>query len=404
MITMRYSDAELERMLGDLESDLLECKESWNGDAPDKGRQAICAFANDLPDHRKPGVLIVGIKDDGSASSLPITDELLRTLADIKSDGQIVPPPTLLVERRQIRGNEVAVITVQPADAPPVRYRGRTWIRIGPRRGVTTSQDERILSEKRRFRDLPFDVQPVPGCEIEALNSLLFSEEYLPNAIAPDILASNDRTYEQRLAACKMIQGAETPIPTVLGLLIIGKSARDWLPGAYVQFLRIKGRDWSDPISDETVIDGPLGQIIRRLDEKLSAHNSVAVDLTSEPTERRFSPYPQVALQQLTRNALMHRSYEATNTPVRVYWFDDRIEIHNPGGPYGTVTVENFGRPGVTDYRNPHIAESMKVLGFVQRFGVGIPTAQAELRRNGNPEAEFIRDPSTIVAIVRVKP
>jgi Ni,Fe-hydrogenase III small subunit len=48
---------------------------------------------------------------------------------------------------------------------------------------------------------------------------------------------------------------------------------------------------------------------------------------------------------------------------VRVYWFDDRIEIYNPGGPYGAVTVENFGRPGVTDYRNPHLADAIKVLG-----------------------------------------
>jgi ATP-dependent DNA helicase RecG len=68
----------------------------------------------------------------------------------------------------------------------------------------------------------------------------------------------------------------------------------------------------------------------------------------------------------------MHRSYEGTNAPIMVYWFDDRIEIINAGGPYGRVTAENFGKPGFADYRNPNIAETMKVLGFVQRFGVGI--------------------------------
>ncbi len=65
---MRYSDTELESLLDDLESDLAERKQSWKGDAPEKGRQAVCAFANDLPDHRKPGVLFVGAKDDGSPS------------------------------------------------------------------------------------------------------------------------------------------------------------------------------------------------------------------------------------------------------------------------------------------------------------------------------------------------
>jgi cellulose biosynthesis protein BcsQ len=60
-----------------------------------------------------------------------------------------------------------------------------------------------------------------------------------------------------------------------------------------------------------------------------------------------------------------------------MYWFADRVEILNPGGPYGIVTRENFGRPGVTDYRNPLVAESMKVLGYVQRFGAGIAIAAA---------------------------
>src|SRR5438445_13879657 len=104
--------------------------------------------------------------------------------------------------------------------------------------------------------------------------------------------------------------------------------------------------------------------MIRRLDDKLDAHNMVAVDIRSKSTETRSTPYPRVALQQLTRNAVMHRAYEGSNAPVRVSWFDDRIEISNPGGPYGAVTTENFGWPGVTDYRNPHLAEAMKVLGF----------------------------------------
>jgi ATP-dependent DNA helicase RecG len=162
--------------------------------------------------------------------------------------------------------------------------------------------------------------------------------------------------------------------------------------------------EWSDPVVDEAVIDGPLGQVVRRLDEKLEAHNTVAVDLTSQPTEARTMPYPSVALQQLTRNAIMHRTYEGTNAPVRVYWFEDRIEIHNPGGPYGTVTPENFGSPGITDYRNPHIADAMKVLGFVQRFGVGIATAKRFLAKNGNPPPEFNPTREHVIAIVKRRP
>jgi len=203
------------------------------------------------------------------------------------------------------------------------------------------------------------------------------------------------------LCACRMIADVETLTPTVLGLLVLGNAPRDWLPGAYIQFLRLAGTDLSAPIIDDLIIDGHLAQILRRFDEKLLSHNRAAVDLTSGPVEIRMAPYPRVALQQLVYNAVLHRTYESTNAPVRVYWFDDRIEIHNPGGPFGAVTVANFGQPGVTDYRNPHIAEAMKVLGFVQKFGVGIATARAQLQQNGNPPPTFTVDPAHVLVTVR---
>ena len=97
----------------------------------------------------------------------------------------------------------------------------------------------------------------------------------------------------------------------------------------------------------------------------------------------------------------MHRTYESTHAPVRVSWFNDRIEIINPGGPYGMVNTENFGEPGITDYRNPHLAEAMKFLGYVQRFGVGIATARKLLQDNGNPPPEFQTQPNHVLAIIR---
>ncbi len=256
-------------------------------------------------------------------------------------------------------------------------------------------------SERRRHGDRPFDIHEVPGTGIAELHRLLFEEEYLPHAIAPDVLEANERTYEQRLASLRMIGPSEPPNATVLGLLAIGRRTRDWIPGAYIQFLRINGCELSDPIVDEADIDGDLAQVVRRIDEKLDSHNRTQVDLTSSNTERRTSLFSKVALQQFVRNAVMHRAYEATNSPVRIYWFNDRIEILSPGGPFGVVTAETFGQPGFTDYRNPNLAEAMKVLGFVQRFGVGIAIAQKELAANGQPPAEFEVHPNRVLVTVR---
>ena len=396
----RLTDTELEALLNDLESDRAERKEAWAGSAPERVREAVCAFANDLPNHQQPGVVFVGAKDDGTPAGTPITDRLLLTLSDLKTDGKTVPPPSLTVEKRVLNGAEMAVVTAWPADAPPVRFDGRIWIRIGPRRGLASGQDERVLNERRRHRDIPFDIQPKPSAALADLGRSYFEEVYLPGAFAEDVLLANDRTYEQRLAACRMIVAADDPTPTVLGLLVLAPQPQRWLPGAYVQFLRIQGTEWAGPVIDEAVLDGRLARMMERLDDMLTAHNRVTVDFTSGPTEKRHYIYPPESLQQLTRNAIMHRSYEGTHAPVRVYWFDDRIEISSVGGPFGDVTPANFGTPGLADYRNPHLAEAMRGLKLVQRFGVGISIAQTALRQNGNPPIDFQVDSSRVVARV----
>ena len=394
-------DEFLIQLLREGESDRVEFKESLRGDAPNQIREAICAFANDLPDHREPGMVFVGVRDDGTPIGLSITDEVLRQLADMKTDGQTVPPPSLTVEKRSIRGKDMAIVTVQPSDSPPVRYRGRSHIRTGSRRGVATAQDERILNEKRRFGDTPFDIRPIRSATLSDLNLAQFEYEYLPQAFAQEVLEANDRTREEQLAATKMIASADESTPTVLGLLVLGKRTLDFIPGAYIQFLRFAGNDPTDPISDEEAISGTITDVLQRLDEKVNAHNRIAVDITSGPVELRRSTYPVEAIQQIARNAILHRSYEGNNAPVRVYWYDDRIEILNPGGVFGSVTVENFGRAGNTAYRNPNLAEAMRNLGFVQRFGIGIPLAQRLLRKAGHPDLEFDVDSHYSIVTMR---
>lgn len=402
MQTKRLTDEELVKLLNDVESDRVERKESLSGDAAKKARQAICAFANDLPNHGKPGILFIGAKDGGEPSGLDVTDRLLQTLADMKTDGNILPLPVMNVEKRCLQGVEMAVVVVTPSDMPPVKCEGRIWVRTGSRRGIANEQDERILIERRRHKNPPFfDIYTIPTATLDDLSRSIFENEYLPSAFAEDVLRENGRTYEERLASCRMIASPDDPTPTLVGLLALGKSPQDFLPGACVQFLRIDGTELADPVTDEERIGGALVEMLRRVEEKMRAHNRVAVDIVSAPTHRTSSPYPIVALQQLLYNAVLHRTYEHTNAPVRVYWFNDRIEIISPGGPYGNVTVDNFGRPGITDYRNPNIADVMKVFGFIQAFGRGIAVARRELEKNGNPELEFECNESVVGCTVR---
>jgi ATP-dependent DNA helicase RecG len=397
----RYNDAELLELLADIESDRVERKRGFKNEA-EKARQAVCAFANDLPNHNQPGILFIGAEDNGEPSHIIVDDELLKNLADMRDDGNILPMPVMTVEKRILKGAEMAVVTVMPSDMPPIRYKGQIWIRIGPRRALAGHQDERGLNEKRRYKDLPFDLYPVPRASIEDLSRVIFENEYLQAAFAPDVLKENNRTYQERLSSCKMIVSPEDTTPTFLGLLTLGKTPQDYIPGAYVQFLRIDGNELVDPVIDEEEIKGTMIDVIRRTEEKLKSHNRTAVDI-SQGQHIVDMDYPHIAFQQILYNAIMHRTYEGTNAPVRVYWFNDRVEFNSPGGPFGNVSIENFGKPGITDYRNPNIADVFKTIGFIQRYGVGIQTAKNAMIKNGNPEPEFKCNESIVLCILRAK-
>ena len=118
----------------------------------------------------------------------------------------------------------------------------------------------------------------------------------------------------------------------------------------------------------------------------------IDVNIRSRPVfvsglrEATRSDYPKLAMRELLLNAVMHRNYQS-NTPIRFYWFADHIEISNPGGLYGEAATGTF--PERNDYRNPVIAEAMRSLGYVNRYGQGVLRAQKALHDNGNPPADI---------------
>lgn len=390
------TEQELEELMVGDERDWVERKASASD--PDEIRKNICAFANDLPDHRRPGVLFIGVHNDGTCANLHIDDKLLRAMADMR-DGNILPMPVMAVERRRVRNCDVVVIQVEPAPNPPVRFRGRAWVRVGPSLRSATTEEETRLAEKRRWGNLPFDHTPVARATLDDIDIELFRKVYLPSAVDPETLRENRRDTGKQLASMRL--ATADGVPTVAGILALGKDSRQWIPGAYIQFVRYAGRELTDPILDQKEIDGPLPEVLRALDDVFSINMSVPSLIVGQSVEVQRPDYPVEALRQLGRNAVLHRSYEATHSPVRLYWFADRVEILSPGGPYGIVNRENFGQPGIADYRNPLIAEALKVLGYVQRFGAGIAIARRELERNGSPAPEFAVESGHVLATVR---
>lgn len=372
--------------LGTRESATLEFKSAATD--RDKIRKTICALANDLP-NLGGGDLLVGVNDDGTPTgNLDTSDGALLRFAEYRDDGRILDRPSMSVSRVMYQGTPVIRIHVDAALAPPLRFDGVAYVRPGPTTRPANANDERMLAERRRANDLPYEMRPRYFTKLSDLDLDLFARTYLPASVSREVLAENGRPADQQLISLHLTDGEG--IPTVLGLLVIGYEPRTAIPGAYVQFARYAGTDKAAPIADDHEIGGNVIAVETKLDPVLRGNLRAAVVPNGPLREVTRPEYPWEAIREAVMNAIMHRDYETSNAPILIDWFDDRIEISNPGGPYGRVRKDNFDR--VNDYRNPSLAAAMKALGYVNRFGRGIARIKASMNDNGNLPPEFAVD------------
>ena len=387
---------QLRALIADRESDRLELTVSTNN--TDKFGEAICAFANDFPNHGQPSYLIVGVDDDGTVGGLTVTDGLLLNLGALRSNVNIEPLPAMTVQRYVLPEGEMAVVEVMPSDLPPMRYKGRVWIRVGPSRRAANQQEERILIEKRTALHRTFDIRPCSGCAIDDLILDLFLVTYRPAAVDRAVIDENNRPNEEQMASLRFYD-LTSDCPTNAGALLFARDPLRWVPGAWIQFVHWAGNTMaSDQIISERRFGGDLITVLREVQAFISLLAQSHPVAESALRERTVTDYPIVAIRELLLNAIMHRSYES-NAPVRFYWYNDRMEIQNPGGLYGMASPENF--PRQTDYRNPILSEALATLGYVNAFGRGVIRAQEALSRNGNPEAEFTFETSHVLVTIR---
>lgn len=378
------TNKELRALLSEIENDRVERTISTKD--TDKFGEAICAFANDLPNHKIPGYLILGAYDNGRLSGLKVTDELLKNIAAIRTDGNIQPQPAMVVEKFSFDDGDLLVVEVQSATFPPVRYKGRVWVRVGPRKSVAGEAEITILTEKRASNINTFDATPFTGTSIDDLDTSIFLNNYLPKAFPKEVIESEKRDTKHLLQALGFFD-CKYDCPTYAGVILFGKETHRFIRGAYTQYVRFSKLDMTGEVLKELQFTGNLFTDLEKIDNFVNmAISSTKPIFVSALREEQVVNYPKMAIRELMMNALMHRDY-SSNAPTRLYEFDNHIEIQNPGGLYGKARPDNF--PNVNDYRNPVIAEAMKVLGYVNRFSRGVLNVQKELKENGNGKAVF---------------
>ena len=375
---------DVKHLISDMESNYIERTISIR---EDKLGPAVCALSNDFPNHKRPGYILLGVDDDGSIAGCKWTDEELQKIGNVKTNGNVLPQPSMTVsDVFRFPKGEVVVIEVTPSLYPPVRYDGRCWIRIGPRKDKANVDEEKILIERRASNALTYDLVPALGASLSDISIDHFKLSYLPLAVDEETLAQNNRTTEEQLASLRFYDMRHS-CPTNAGILVFGKKPLFFIPGAYIQYVKFTGTDMISGVEFEKQFSGPFVTELKTIDDFIK--NIVVRERPVRGDsfqEIRVRNYPYWSLREMVMNAIMHRSYES-NAPIYIYEYSDKIEIVNSGGLFGAVNVHNF--PNASDYRNVVLAEAMKELGYVNRFNFGIKSATAELEKNGNGAPVF---------------
>ncbi|MEU0243418.1 ATP-binding protein [Streptomyces sp. NPDC006235] len=244
---MSDNSTDLADLLGTQESASLEFKRTAKreGKRGDAIGNAVCAMANDLCGHGGGDVLI-GVDDKGQpVDDVDLSDRALLQLTELRDDGRILDRPSLTVDRAVFRGKPVIRLHVEACATPPVRFEGVVWVRPGPTTRRASREDERVLAERRRAKDIPFDTRPLSLARLDDLDLDLFRQSYLPSMVAPEVIEENGRPVDLQLSSLHLLTPDGTP--TVLGLLTVGLDPGSHIPGGTSSSSAIRARTSTPP-------------------------------------------------------------------------------------------------------------------------------------------------------------
>ena len=199
---------------------------------------------------------------------------------------------------------------------------------------------------------------------------------------------------------CRLQGFTENEKPTLAGLMLFSNYPQAFFPQLCITAISVPGTEISSTGSvgerfiDNKRLDGTLVQMLNgaMLFVRNNMKTATIIDTnTGKRTDK--TEYPVIAIRELVLNALIHRDYSihTDSAPITIRMFSDRLEIENPGGLYGRMTLDRLGK-FAADTRNPAIANAMEILGETENRYSGIPTIINAMEEHGLPAPKFESD------------
>ncbi len=352
--------------------------------SPDELAKDLVCFAN-----TDGGQIIVGVAEDRSIVGVADPDPVHRQVDNVAYNN-CEPPITVVQETVEIDGKTVVVINIPKGAQRPYRTnRGRYYIRTTS--GCRDASREELLRLFQATESLYYDETPLHRLAIGDLDMDAI-DRFLEKTAQKDLAGDPPRL----LRNWGILAGGH---PTVAGLLLFGREPQKHLPYAQINAARFPGTDVAAAPSDRKDIGGRLLDMIDDVQRFLRLHLKLPHEIQGFEPEPR-PELPEEVLREAIVNAVAHRDYTIQG-PIRLFIFDDRLDLHTPGKPPNTVDAEAM-RAGVHVVRNPRIYARLSDAGLVTRAGTGVPRIVKLVRdATGKDVGLEVRDFEVLLSIPR---
>ena len=385
------------------EVQIVEVKAAHEG-CPKKLYDTLSSFSN----QDSGGILLFGLDEKQNFAVVGVYDlqDLQKKVTE--QCNQMMPPVRAVFTAAELEGEIICSAEIPSVDLAerPCYYSGvgrvkGSYIRVGDADLPMTDYE---IYNYEAFRSHVHDDERVVDRATSSLMDQNKVNAYVSRMTQerPGFSKLSDEQVNEMLA---ITRGG---VPTLAAILNFGIYPQGYFPQLAITAIVVPGKEIGDTSQkgerflNNKRIEGTLPEMLTEALAFCTRNMKVRTIIDSNTGERADrTEYPIEAIREAVLNALIHRDYShfTEGTPVQIDFFENRLEIHSPGGLYGRMTIEDLGKAR-PDLRNPTLATMSEFLLKTENRYSGIPTIRREMREACLPEPVFQNRRNEFVVIL----
>lgn len=357
------------------------------------------------------GVIVFGLYEDDNFSITGVDDVQSLQKSVMEQCNEMEPPVRAIFTVAEIEGKNIVSAEIPPIDITdrPCFYKGKgrvkgSFVRVGDSdQHMNEYEVYSYEAYRKKYQD---DVRKVERADLSSLNKNKLESYLLKLKLnKPNLSNIDDDTI------LKLMSIVSDGKPTLAAELLFGLYPQAFFPQLGIIAVSVPGTEIGDTdidgsrFIDNQRIEGTIPEMLDFALQFVRKNTRTKTIIDPETGKRRDrSDYPMNSVREAILNALVHRDYSihTEGMPIQLTIFADRIEIKNPGGLYGRLTLDTLGKIQ-PDTRNPVIATALECMDITENRYSGIPTIRKELKEYGLPEAEFRNERGEFTVCFRQK-